>query len=353
MTNATLAPEHAAAWQFGLADAMPDLIETGTGTFAVHGLKVFKAATFKDSRGRKKTWTVDELDQIVTNFNGLRASGNLVDVPVRADHSGSVNSVLGYYTALRREADFLVADIEFTEPDGADKYRRKTFRSRSIEIGAYETNGQEPKTYYPVALGLAFVDLGAVEGLFRSSNLLEENTVDPTTFRVNGVPTTDTATVQGHIDELEKAPAPKEHTFRIAGADESDFAKVQAHVESLETFKAETLDAARTGFVDQLVTDKKITAPTAEGLKAFAKSLTAEQYESWKATYAAAPALFGKVGDGNGSVNNAGEKTQEEQDAINALDIVRNHRRAEMPEAQLRETASFKRYVALTGKDPA
>lgn len=353
MTTA-FAPDHLLpAWQFSIADAMPAIAETGYGTWEVKGLKIFKSGTVKDSRGRQKKWTSDELDQIVSNFNKLRGTGQLADIPVRADHTNTVDSVKGYFTGLRHEGVFLVADIEFTEPDGAEKYRRKTYRHRSIEIGAYETNGDEPETYAPVALGLAFVDLGAVEGLF-SKYSEDEVTTEAATFRITGVPTTDVAAVQAHIDELEKAqkPEPLTHAFHVAGAEQADFAKVQAHIDGLETFKAEQLDAARDTFVDGLVTEKKIGAPQAEALKTFAKGLTVEQYEAWKTTYATAPALFSKVGDGNGSANAGGNVSPEEAEAATNLEIVRNHRRTGLSEEAIAKTVSFRRYVALTGKEP-
>lgn len=353
----TLSPDRATAWMFGLAAGkMPDISETERGTWEVKGLKVFKAATFKDSLGRQKKWTGDDLDTIAANFTKLRADGLLVDIPVRADHSISVDNVKGYFTNLYRKGDFLEADVEFTEPDGAEKYRRGTYRSRSIEIGAYETNGEEPESFYPVALGLAFVDIGAVEGLYRTHNSKEESPVpEAATFRIRGVETTNTDQVQSHIDELEKPREDKKHSFRVAGADESDFAKVQSHIESLETFKAEQLDAGRDAFVDKLATDKKVAQPQVDGLKTFAKTLTSEQYDAWKTQMEAAPALFGKVaGDGNGTgQNEAGGNKTPEQEAIDThLEVVRMHRRSGMAETQLRATDSFRKYVAQTGNEP-
>jgi hypothetical protein len=133
----------------------------------VRDLPVFKARKVKDSLGRESTWTIEDLDAMVANFNLLKDSNLFPNVPVRANHGRDVNDVGGWYVALRRDGDTLLADIEFTEPDMAEKYRRGTYRNRSIEIGAYETNDGE--IYFPTVMGLAFCDIPAVEGLFSAS----------------------------------------------------------------------------------------------------------------------------------------------------------------------------------------
>ena len=118
---------------------------------------------------------------MVANFETLRERGLLVDVPVREDHTQTIGNVKGYFTAMRTDGDFLYADIEFTEPDGAEKYNRGTYRGRSIEIGTYETNGADPEEFAPAVMGLAFVDIGAVEGLYR--NYLGDDGGDEYWFR--------------------------------------------------------------------------------------------------------------------------------------------------------------------------
>lgn len=133
----------------------------------VRDLPVFKARKVKDSLGREYDWTVEDLDLMVSNFDALKSSNRFPNVPVRANHGRDVNEVGGWYVALRRNGDTLYADIEFTEPDMAEKYRRGTYRNRSIEIGAYETNDGE--VFFPTVMGLAFCDIPAVEGLFSAS----------------------------------------------------------------------------------------------------------------------------------------------------------------------------------------
>lgn len=158
-----------------LPDVMPvgarptqaTLEPTANGTHILRGIRIFRTGSFKDSRGIRRTWTSQHLDLMVANFYHLSAQGILAHVPIRADHTVSVKDVVGYFRDVYRDPTdqrFLAADIEFTEAAAADKWNRGTFRSRSAEIGQYEDNDGNP--YFPTVLGLAFVDIGAVEGLY-------------------------------------------------------------------------------------------------------------------------------------------------------------------------------------------
>ena len=155
-------------YAFAGADSDVSLFTTGfernddKGTATITDWPVFKAGTFADSFGFVETWTTEHLAQLVSNFELLKPV--LVNIPVRADHGRSIEKVKGYVTALRVAEGVLLADVVLTEPDAVEKYERGTYRSRSAEIGFYETN--EGAAYYPVFLGVAFVDIPAVEGLF-------------------------------------------------------------------------------------------------------------------------------------------------------------------------------------------
>jgi hypothetical protein len=148
----------------------PVLHSLPNGNQLLKGLRIFRTGSFKDSRGTRRTWTEDHLDMMVANYYHLASTGIFRDVPTRADHSCSIASVVGYFRDMYRDPEapnFLCADIEFTEADAADKWKRRTFRSRSAEIGQYEDN--DGNTFFPTVMGLAFVDIGAVEGLHGTS----------------------------------------------------------------------------------------------------------------------------------------------------------------------------------------
>lgn len=291
---------------------------------------------------------------MANHYEVLRRSGRFPNVPVRVDHSISVASVVGYFSGVYADEKFLYADIELTEPEAIEKYERGTFRSVSLELGPYETNDQD--LYWPVARGLAFVDVPAAEGLFRQAGemptiILEETEVSETelhTFSVRGVPTTDYAAVAAYISELETVSAPEVHTFRVNGSDVADYETVQAHIESLETFRAETIDNGRVAFVDSLIESNRLAASAKEATIAFAKSLNAEQFDAYVASFEAAPAiptLERHAGSGDGNTDpNAGNGPSE----IDVLrETVRMHRAAGMTEDVLAQTASFQRLQTL------
>lgn len=326
----------------------------------VTGLKVFRVGSFKDSKGRRHTIAAADLDQMVDNFTKLREDGIFVDVPVRADHSDSVSSLAGYFTALRHEGDFLVCDIEFTEPDHAAKYERGTYRSRSLEVATYEDN--DGNRYSPVVQGLAFVDLPAVEGLFtrqrgageivdpKETVVPTENLPEPATFRMRGVPTTDIAVVQSYIDELEARPATAPVKFRMGGVEETDPAKIQTSIDAYEAAFTTMRTDGRAEFVKALATAGKITAPQVDDLTAHVQTLNDEQYASFSKFYDAAPGsgLFQK----HGGALKPGAPADPANDALDEREVleaqVSTFRRAGRSEKWIEGTKAFSQLAAMT-----
>ena len=148
---------------------------TESGAQIIRAMSVFRTGTFKDSWGDPHTWESEHLEQMVFNYSMLKNRNILPNVPVRDGHPGLFGSggeVVGYiadlYTingaAYEDGYTRLVADLEITEPDAYGKIERGTWRGRSAEIGFYETNDET--MYWPVFMGLAWVDIPAVEGLF-------------------------------------------------------------------------------------------------------------------------------------------------------------------------------------------
>ena len=337
------------------------------GSALVKDIEVFKAGTFRDSMGDQNTWTTAHLMQMVSNFDLLRSEGVFVDVPVRRDHSFSIDKVMGYFEALRVEGDRLLADIVVTEPTNVEKLARGTYRSRSLEVGMYVTNDETP--YWPVVWGVAYVDIPAVEGLhnrpandiafFSNSTPTEENkpmTTEndkgaprPATFTIKGVETSDYAAVQAYIGTLELRPEAAA-AFRVKGAEVSDFAAVQAHIDTLEGFESETRTAGRTAFVNGLAADGKVAAVQTAPLVELVESMSDEQFTKFKAGYEAAPklSLLGEHGaNSNHTGNNpAGAKPAGEVEVLEGQ--VQMHRDAGvLTEDQIKETSSYRTLMQL------
>jgi hypothetical protein len=285
-------------FQSGISSYTEDKLSNGNTQ--VHGLRVFRSGTFRDSLGIQHTWDNEHMDQFVANFNMLSQRGILPNVPVRDGHRsflGGGGTVIGYVSSLSTEdgtdihgesCRFLVADFEITDPAALEKLKNGTFRARSAEVGMYEDNREA--LYYPVFQGFAFVDIPAVEGLYaqgvpQSVTLLEENRV--TTPAPNtGVPAPGTQTTQPPAQQQHSAPPPPPpapaHQFTVFGQNVSDFAAVQAHIDSLELFRKETIETGRKAFCKELAESGRILASDLTKAETAALAMNDSSFTAWR-----------------------------------------------------------------------
>lgn len=165
--------------------------------------------------------------------------------------------------------------------------------------------------------------------------------------RVDVVPDNETAIP---VTEPQSGPVFAKHgetfEFTISGIKTKDFSAVQKHITTLETALAERDTAARNEFCDTLATRGVVLASNLDATKAFATSLSSEQFAAWKATQDAAPALklFGQyevVTD-----QQSGDAAEFEI----AVGIVEQHKRSNLKPDAIRETASYKKMVTLGDK---
>lgn len=382
--------------------------ETEKGTHVIEGIRIFKAGTFADSMGIVRTWEESHLEQMVFHYRLLREANTFPNVPVRVDHSFSAESVIGYFVDIYRDADdptYLAADIEITEPEAYEKWERGTYRSRSLEVGMYETN--EEAAYWPVVMGLAFVDIPAVEGLhakglpvppsspkddngrttFSFSQTLrddnkENSTVDHEAFAKACAYATalddwsrassyaqaaeDWISAASYAQSLEAHQAqgvalgltPADHgapqpvnqiSFTRNGQQVVMSAQeVGTQLSALEEFRRETIDSGRREFVDGLAKDGKIAVTQCESMHSLVATMNDDQFTAFQSSYEAAPAasLFGSFGNPAESTPPAGGETQVDEIAT-LEEIVANHRRAGKSTEQIEAMASFKKLQTL------
>lgn len=331
---------------------------TSDGGYLFRDVKVFRAGSFKDSRGRRGEWTREHLEALVSNFTRLR--DRLPNVPVRVGHTRNPRDVMGYFEAMKTDGKFLFADFKVTEPGEGDKILRGTYRNRSFEVGLYEDN--DGNRFWPVALGLAYVDLPAVEGLY-SSQIGEANftimTPESDMAIENGNGSTGSTIdwqaafyAQGLADaQAAIPPAGAPLSFTLGGATVSDPIAVQSYINSLETFKGESIKAGRKNFVESLATDKKILASQVENFIKHVEDLNDAQFEAFKGLYADAP-VIPAVSQHGAPATHAGGTGEADRDPaaeeIKTLeDTVQFHRHSGMPEDAIKELPSFKKLAAL------
>jgi hypothetical protein len=340
-----------------------------TSGMLVRDLKVFRVGTFRNSRGKEKTWTADELQEAASNFRLLKEDGVFPNVPMRIDHTRSARDVCGYFADIRFDGIFLLADVLFTDADAYAKYQLGTFRSRSLEIGPYTDN--RGTSYASVVQGLAWVDIPAVEGLYsrhadegddmtKPNGTPVEPTVDDETPEPDPQPEPEVEPEQPAAQvepEPEKelvaqhaAPTSEVHTFRVGGEEVNDFAAVQAHIDGLEKFRQEAIDANRVGFLKDLADKRILTAPQVEQFTTMVRTMTDEQFDTFSAAYADAPAnpLFGRHDFGVGSTPTAVLDAEANAIMIRDLEaVVDGHRKRNMKQEDIEQTDSWKKLQAL------
>ena len=367
MTVSAVLPESAATDRKTTYERQPD------GSLVVRNRAVLRTGTFVDSRGRKATYTKDDLQGIAKNFGKVKK--HQPDLPVRANHSrGDVNGVQGYLENVKVDGDTLRADYTILEPDAADKVERKTWRSVSAEIGAYKTNSGEdiPRTL----VGLAYVDLPAVEGLY--SLQLEDETMELTeqelqakideavaeatkgTYSQEDLDwSIGAAYAQADVDLRAEYAKDDDEPFEFAlttGETTTNPAEVQAEIVNLgmrvtaaEGALSEQRDKQREFALDQLVKDQKITKPTADAWKDMVLEFSNEAFATWLAGYELAPTL-GTSSSGAGD-DNGNEQTELQAEVQQLEAQLSMHRASGVSEAELAEMPSFKRLAALKNKD--
>lgn len=387
---------HVAAFESGMPTGY-SFSKADNGNVVVNDFKIFRSGSFKDSWGELTTWDASHMTQMVTNFDTLKANGILPNVPVREGHRsifGGGGAVKGYFQSLStvngqdpqgEDCVFLLCNFEFTEPDGAEKFARGTYRARSAEVGMYESNAGA--SYYPVMMGFAFVDIPAVEGLddkvyqapqgfpgfYENESTHKQFTVivpkeysmtagggstqegqQTQTGQGGGAPT---PPAQGGAPEGQQqhaAPAPQAHQFSINGQPTTDYAAVQRHIDTLQGTVDEHKKTARSDFVTSLASGPhpRILATELDNTLAFAQRLSDEDYDAWKATFSAAAqplGLLGNHGNGNSTpdTNNSGT-VDPKADRIAVLrGIVKNHERSGLKPAQVQATDSYKELQTL------
>lgn len=92
-------------------------------------IEIFRAGTQTDSRGRARTWTPAELDQIVANH-----TADADKAPVVIGHPKNDSPAYGWVAGLKRAGDSLLAKLRDVEPTFAKMVAEKRFPNRSVAI---------------------------------------------------------------------------------------------------------------------------------------------------------------------------------------------------------------------------
>lgn len=346
--------------------------EAGDKILSVKDLPVFRSGTFRDSMGFPHEYDGDSMRLMVSNFDHLKAQNIFPDVPVRNGHPSEFRSrtqeLIGYVVALRTEDrkgphdggdyTYLLADVEIIDTEAQSKISSGLWRNRSSEIGLYLDN--RDIEYAPTFMGVAYVDIPAVEGLNGFSKdegddvhfIMEDsmtNMITPPAPKVNE-PFSFTLGSQGGITD---GSAVQEYINSIE-AENGNFAKKVADLTSenseLREFKNGVIEGERIDFVTSLIESGKVLASKKDSLTALAKGLNGEQFEAWKDSFedASSKEILGNYGKQEQNKTPAGDSADETAAANFESDkrILGALAASGMTEDQIKGTAAYKSAVA-------
>lgn len=316
MTTSTIAPEQRRNILFtrnlGPATRTFEAKSTkGEGTsLMIEGKPIFRSGSFADSEGYEHEWADMHLQQMQMHFGLLSGNAIFEDVPIRKGHPdrgglfggsarNTMDELVGYITAVNIEErvnpsdgqsyTYFLADLEIIDEDAKKNIQSGLWRNMSAEIGAFVTNSNAE--YWPVMMGVAYVDIPAVEGLKvhakasqQYSLILEEGMTQ------SSLPGNPNPPVPGDTTDHGKGGTPAApFMFSIAGQTTTDFAAVQNHITAIETentslraFRKESEESARVNYVSSLVSGNKILEPQREAYVAYAQSLDPTAFAAWK-----------------------------------------------------------------------
>lgn len=137
--------------------------------------------------------------------------------------------------------------------------------------------------------------------------------------------------------------------FTIGGQEVTDPTAVQNYINSLEGAARETKMQNRKEFVQGLAASNKITAPQMTQLEEFVADLSDKQYETWRASWDAAPSqtLLGDHAGGAGQSVETTAKAKADEDKVEiARAIVKQHKLSNMAPDKIMATESYKTVIA-------
>jgi hypothetical protein len=256
---------------------------------------------------------------------------------------------------------YLLADYDILDEDAAENIDSGLWRNRSAEIGTYFTNAKAE--HWPAYLGVAYVDIPAVEGLNFSASA-GPGAQAPRVYvmfdsKEKNVGVTPPAAPQGSAPET--APAAAQHaapaapaqpfTFSVNGSPTSDFAAVQAHITALESFRSETTTANRHSYVEALAHGNKIPATKLDKFKSSVEKMSTEQFAEFQDLYGDAEpeALISQhaTASNTGAAPEAPAQKAQSAEIVILREQVAMHKASGTPDATIMKMQSYKSLVQL------
>lgn len=143
-------------------------------------VELFQTGTWTDSKGRKRTWSTQDLEDIVTAYNETKDD---IHPPLKLGHSDSQKILdgepaAGWIENLRRVGNKLVGDFKQVPDKLAKLIESGAYRARSVELSPnFEVNDKK-YNWFLTAVALLGGRLPAVSGLKDIVSLYEREGIE-------------------------------------------------------------------------------------------------------------------------------------------------------------------------------
>lgn len=211
-------------------------------------IELFESGTHKDSRGREKTWTNNELDKIVSNYNESNH-----EAPITIGHPTSSAPAFGWLQEVKREGNVLLGKFKQVNSEFSEMVQEGLFKKRSISLTP-DCNIKHIAflgAKAPAIKGLKDIEFSHSEQddfIYESADFSEwKNSIVARLFQrmrdyfidKDGLETADTLISSWDIDALkEPEKAPVEQSFEEPTQEELDLDKLQQMQAELDAQKA-------------------------------------------------------------------------------------------------------------------
>ena len=348
--------------------------KNGNDVLMLRDVPLFRSGEFEDSLGISNLWETMHMKQMESNFSLLRDSSTFASVPVRCDHpsffGGSIlGNKAGNIVSVRTEDlvsphdgqtyTYVLGDLEIIDESAQKNILNGLWDCRSAEIGTYRTNNKAE--YWPTFMGVAFVDIPAVEGL-NFSKRLDGYISDHKKSDAQDISLMTEERMEPQNDPTKAGQPPAPGTgpafeFSIGGKKTSDFASVQAYVSQLETRNAaleqvqrEAVEETRTSYAKGLIESGRVLAAHQDATIELCKGMSTEQFASYRTTMDSAPVnpVLGQYGSAYTAPGQAQGGASPEADRVAILkEQVSMHQASGKSVEQIKQFKSYKELVAL------
>lgn len=222
---------------------------------------IAKTGTFRDSEGRKRTFTKDDLQKIASNYNASKTDAPLVIGHVKNDSAPAY----GWIEKLFCEKDKLFAQFSYVDEKVKNLVYKGAYRNISMSVD------MENMRLLHVALlgaaapaidGLGAINLSSDKGsIFSFENTNKEQQMNEDELKQKILE------LEKQVQELKAAVTQKEAEKTAA---EKKTEETQAE---FSAYKAKITDEARQKRIEKLVQDGKLEPAKKEEVYAFASNL--------------------------------------------------------------------------------